>query len=184
MKCIFARPNEIEFRSVHIGDLAQLQSQSQSPSLSLSTAPRRRHLPCRLEAEKLLALLLLLLLSQSLPLPLRACALQAFRGAVCRCRCCCFCSRCCCLVPKLSTQDTLRPLSALIPLLALPLPGVGAALSLSNQYESSSLWRIQQTRFFFKRVLYYSTHIIYHLRRCMIYPCFVVHRTATRTETK
>lgn len=184
MKCIFARPNEIEFRSVHIGDLAQLQSQSQSPSLSLSTAPRRRHLPCRLEAEKLLALLLLLLLSQSLPLPLRACALQAFRGAVCRCRCCCFCSRCCCLVPKLSTQDTLRPLSALIPLLALPLPGVGAALSLSNQYESSSLWRIQQTRFFFKRVLYYSTHIIYHLRRCMISPCFVVHRTATRTETK
>lgn len=37
MKCIFARPNEIEFRSSHIGDLAQLQSQSPS----LSTAHRR-----------------------------------------------------------------------------------------------------------------------------------------------
>lgn len=37
MKCIFARPNEIEFRSSHIGDLAQLQSQSPS----LSTAQRR-----------------------------------------------------------------------------------------------------------------------------------------------
>lgn len=43
MKCIFARPNEIEFRSSHIGDLAQLQSQSSSPSSSpsLSTAHRR-----------------------------------------------------------------------------------------------------------------------------------------------
>lgn len=145
MKCIFARPNEIEFRSAHIGDLAHLQSQS--PSLSLSTAPTRRHLPCRLEAEKLLALLLLLLLSQSLPLPLRACVLRAFRGAVCRCRCCCCsCSRCCCLVPKLSTQDTLRPLPALLPLLALPLPGVGAALSLSRISTSQAVFGVSSKR--------------------------------------